>query len=66
MTLDDVAKRVQNIRDARDDDEAAHEMEDKLRADLLTAIANGSCEHPRECARAALAASEIDFARWCA
>lgn len=41
MTLEDVKRRVQEVRDAAGDDEAAHSYEDKLYRDVLTAIPDG-------------------------
>lgn len=64
MTEADVLKRVDAIRAAAGDDEGAHIMDDDLRDDLLMAIANGECDNPAACARAALATNEIGFSRW--
>jgi hypothetical protein len=66
MTPAIVQKRIEQIKEKRHDDEVAHGLEDKLRQDVLLAIARGECTGPAECARLALTTSEIDFARWCA
>ena len=65
MTPEEAQERVESIRSIRGDDEAAHSAEDRFRADVLEAIANGS-PHAVELARIALTTGEIDFARWCA
>jgi hypothetical protein len=61
LTLELVRARVAEIAACRHDDEVAHSLEDKLRADVLRALA------PREpLAAAALETETIDFSRWCA
>lgn len=47
-----------------DDSETAHALEDSLRADVLRAIADGSCFDASECARLAVSTAELDFPRW--
>lgn len=66
MTPSVIEARVATIAKISRDDEAAHAAEDELRADVLTAIAEGRCADPRGCAEAALKSSEIDFGRFCA
>lgn len=66
MAEDDVKARVEQIRKIADDDEAAHSNEDRLRHDVLQAIADGTAVDPIACAKAALLTSEIEFCRWCA
>jgi hypothetical protein len=66
MTADDVRKRVDAIRELAGDDERAHAEEDRLWADVLTAIAERRCLLPAAVAREALKTKEIDFRRWCA
>lgn len=59
-----VLARVDKVRAIADDDEAAHQLEDELYIDVLTAIAKGACADPAACARAALLVQEIQFSRW--
>ena len=66
MTVDEVVKRVEEIRHCAGDDEVAHSMEDALHGDVLQAIADGHCDKPDECAKAALMTEKIAFERWCA
>ena len=66
MTPEDVTNAVRRIYDLRGDDEAAHIAEDQLHVEVLKAIANSTCEHPRECARITLTSEDIKFQRWCA
>lgn len=63
MTVDDVRERVENIRQAAFDDEAAHGMEDELYAEVLKAIANGA-DNPEKLAAEALKTEKIEFSRW--
>jgi hypothetical protein len=65
MTVEDVEKRVVEIRQRAWDDEAAHSDEDSLRDDVLQTIADGA-ENARALALAVLETSKIDFSRWCA
>ena len=64
MTIDDVKKRLQDIRDNSNNDEGSHIREDRLRDDLLRAIADGKCNDPEACAKEALKSNRIDFSRW--
>ena len=66
MTIDEVKNYIAQIKACQHDDEVAHSKEDALRADVLAAIADGTCEDPRECARLALTTDDLDFCRWCA
>lgn len=66
MTVEEIERRVEAIRDSAGDDEVAHGMEDRLRHDVLEAIANRKCDDPAECAGAVLRTTDIDFQRWCA
>ena len=66
MTLKEVTDRVAAIYRMRGDDEAAHGAEDKLYADVLRSIADGTAKDPAALAVVALTTSEFDFARWCA
>ena len=67
LTMTEVLKRVEAIRKvAVNDDETAHSQEDTLHQDVLQAIADGRCDGPADCARAALETRSIEFSRWCA
>jgi len=59
-----VKEAVEEIRDVCYDDEMAHEMEDKLYADLIRAIALGRCVNVQECALEALKTKHMEFHRW--
>ncbi|QNH48712.1 MULTISPECIES: hypothetical protein [unclassified Bacillus (in: firmicutes)] len=63
MTVDDVQKRVEAIRQAAFDDETAHGMEDELYTEVLKAIANGA-DNPEKLAAEALKTEKIEFSRW--
>jgi hypothetical protein len=66
MNEHDVVERVALIRQAQDDDEMAHSMEDALYEDILRAIAAGTAENVAEMAKEALKTKDVAFARWCA
>ncbi|MEK5298667.1 hypothetical protein [Bacillus sp. FSL R5-0659] len=65
MTVDDVMKRVEDIRQVAEaeDDETAHGMEDELYTEVLKAIANGA-DNPEKLAAEALKTEKIEFYRW--
>ena len=65
LTVDDVRRRVEEIRAIAGDDEAAHSDEDSLHELVLRAIADGA-PNAAELAAEALKTGEIKFARWCA
>jgi hypothetical protein len=64
-TLDEQKVRAFMAR-VTDDDEAAHVLEDELRAWVLKAIASGRCDDPKGCCEEALRTETFKFARWCA
>jgi hypothetical protein len=64
MTEAEVLRRVEEIRSIASDDSTAHLEEDNLREEVLQAIADGVCDNPQACARAALTTEDIDFARY--
>lgn len=66
MTISVVRERLKRISDCAGDDEIAHGEEDQLYADLLQAIADGSCDDPQACAAEALKTKNMEFVRWCA
>lgn len=59
-------KRIYELATFHRHAEAAHIAEDQLHADVLAAIADGTCENPKACAKAALNSVEIRFDRGCA
>ncbi|WP_350303597.1 hypothetical protein [Bacillus pumilus] len=63
MTVDDVRKRVEDIRKASFDDEAAHCMESELYSEVLREIAKG-VDNPDKLASEALKTEKIRFSRW--
>ena len=62
MTVEDVIKRVAEIRAKAGDDEVAHGMEDQLHQDVLREIAAGNTQ-AAALAREALRTEEIEFCR---
>lgn len=68
MTREEIRKRVAKIRRIAGDFESAHSEEDRLRHDVLRAIADDERVpvDVREAARLALSTAEIDFPRYCA
>ena len=65
MTVEEITRRVAEIRADVRDDERAHIAEDGLWRDVLRAIAAGA-ENPAQLAAAALTSLELDFGRYCA
>jgi len=63
ITLEQVADRIAAIVLMASDEAAAHSQEDRLRHDVLKAIASGA-DDPRALAVLALTTSDLDFARW--
>lgn len=67
VTVEDVKRIVEEIRDVRHDDERAHAMEDDLYKAVLCAIATYRTDNTAaQLAAEALKAHDIEFARWCA
>lgn len=65
MTPEHARQRVNVIRESAGDDERAHELEDSLLYDFVTAVAMQEGPH-KATAVEILKAREIDFERWCA
>lgn len=59
-------RRIEEIRAMAGDWEAAHGAEDRLREQVLQAIADGIVQDPAAVAKEVLRTSEIDFPRYCA
>lgn len=68
MTMDQIQKRIDEIKHHNGDDEAQHGLEDDLRADFLKYVADwGYCDHHISAkARLVLTTSKMSFARHCA
>jgi hypothetical protein len=66
MTIEEVRKRLEEIRAVARYDGEAHEKEDGIFVAVLEAIANGTCADPTACAREALKSRDIKFSRWSA
>jgi len=66
MTVEYIRDQVRKIENSAGDYEAAHGLEDELFEDVLTAIAERTCDDPVACAREAVKTTEIEFARYCA
>jgi hypothetical protein len=66
VTVADVQRLVEAIRERAGDDERAHSQEDDLHQEVLKQVAEGAPEPWCSLAREALRTKDIDFARWCA
>jgi hypothetical protein len=66
MDIQEIRKRVEAIRNAQGDPEAAHVLEDRLHRDVLEAIERDCDGDAYLWARAALKSWAIDFPRFCA
>jgi hypothetical protein len=62
----DIEAIVDRIGKMAHDPEAAHALEDDLRAEVLRVISDRRTLYPAACADAALATECFGFARWCA
>lgn len=65
LTIAAVRECVADIQASVGDPERAHGMESELFAAVLRAVSEGH-PHSAEIAKAALAALDLDFPRWCA
>lgn len=63
ITLEEIKKRLKEIKRLRHDDEEAHIRQDDLYLDVLTAIASGA-ENAKQLAAEAIKAEDIEFDRW--
>lgn len=63
MNSTKITKRLNDIKQAQDDDEVAHSLEKDLWEEALIAIANGA-ENSKELATLALKTTHIHFNRW--
>lgn len=66
MTIEEVQKRLDSVKDMSGDYEVAHDEEDDLHRDVLAAISNGHFGEASEWASIALRTENIDFPRYCA
>ena len=65
LTIIDVEKKIQEIKDAEYDDEKAHVLEDQLYKAVLEAVVEGDPD-AKIMAEMALTTQDVDFSRWCA
>ena len=63
MNVEEVAKRVQDVIDNRNDSEYAHMLEDDLWQEVLMDISNGDTDDPKAIANEALKTTLVDFSR---
>ena len=63
MTIEEIKRRVKEIKQLSWGNERAHVKEKELWEDVLKAIADKS-ENPHELAKEALKTSKISFTRW--
>ncbi len=71
MTLTDVQKKINAMKELiaerlRPDHEALHCLQDNLYQEILFAIGEDKAENPKEMAKLALTAEDLEFERWCA
>lgn len=66
MTMEEIEKAVQHIREIAGDDEAAHGREDELHVAFIRHVADTACAELAKKARRVLTTSKIRFSRWCA
>lgn len=66
LSIEDVQKKVEEIRKEAGDPEAQHIAEDFLHREVLAFIARNRFGYASDLAREALATIEIDFPRWTA
>lgn len=66
MTVEEINKRIAEIKSFKSDDERAHDMEDSLRSDFIDYIAEGGVEDLQEKAKLVASTAEISFCRWTA
>lgn len=64
LTVEDVERRVSQIKDTLPDHEKAHGLEDKLYLEVLDCIRDGHTPSPRLLADAALKTQELGINRW--
>ena len=63
MTIEDIEKEIEHIKECRYDNEIAHILEDKLWQKALEQIAEGD-ENAQEIAKAVLKTKDVSFVRW--
>ncbi len=64
LTLETIKESLAEIKAMSGDNEVAHCLEDELYVNVLAAIANGTCEKPRQAAALALTSQNFDHIRW--
>jgi hypothetical protein len=66
MSIDEVQKRISEIRELKHDAESAHAFEDDLYADFVRWVSQAGTTEQRHIAHLILETKLIDFPRWCA
>jgi len=66
MTIQDIEKNIEHLKQISGDDEAAHSYEDSMREGFLEFVATSTIEPYAGMARLLLTTNNIDFNRWCA
>jgi hypothetical protein len=64
INIEYIEAALRGMEFSRFDNECAHVDEDTLWREVLQSIADGTCEDPQACAKAALRSTEIVFHRW--
>ena len=64
MTIVEITKKLEKIKDCRWDDETAHGLEDNLMRDFIEYIGDLGIPDVSEKAKLVLQSTEIDFHRW--
>ena len=65
MTLEEIKRRIERIKEKKHDNEMAHVHEDALREDFIKHIAKRK-DKIGGLAREILKTNKINFSRWCA
>ncbi len=65
MTLDEIKKRIDEIKEIAGDGEVAHKLEDELYLDFIRYVAGGNGEDLEEKATFVSSTQGIEFFRWC-
>jgi hypothetical protein len=66
MTTEEIANWIDHIEHIKEDDEAAHHEEDRLRGEFIRYVAEVGPPSLAEKARMVLSTNKINFSRWCA
>lgn len=66
MTIEDIQKRLEEIRVRASDPERAHSLQDALYRDFVKNLSESADWYLSERAKMVLTVEEIEFERWCA